>query len=342
MSEPKGFGGLIFFRDEAGGGGARREFGKDVAAMTSDGRTHVDQTVRQQVPQELGQARERLLSLVSDIRPELHRYCSRLLGSVVEGEDAVQETLARALYALSLSTELPPLRPWLFKVAHNTSVDLLKRYERQHVEPLGGAVEVLEGAVGPGDPEVVRAALSSFVALPVRQRSAVILKDVLGHSLEEIAETLDTTVPAVKAALVRGREAVRVASTSEETASGGGGAPIGQEERARLQRYVSLFNARDWDGLKALLTEECRLDLVSKAARRGKEVHGYFGRYAAEPDVRVELGAVEGRPALLVFSGHAGAPAYFIFLEWSGDKVAAIRDYRYVPYIAREASLETT
>src|SRR5262249_39262588 len=65
-------------------------------------------------PRELGEARGKFLELVAEIRPELHRYCARLTGSVVEGEDVVQETLAKAYYAISMAPEMPPLRPFLF------------------------------------------------------------------------------------------------------------------------------------------------------------------------------------------------------------------------------------
>jgi RNA polymerase sigma-70 factor (ECF subfamily) len=292
-------------------------------------------------PPELGQARERFLELVSEIRPELHRYCARVTGSAVDGEDVVQEALARAFYAMSLATELPPLRPWLFRVAHNTAIDFLRRYERRHVEPRADFDDTA-AAEEPASPETLRAALSSFLSLPVSQRSAVILKDVLGHSLEETAEIMETTVPAVKAVLVRGRASLR--ARREETA--GDPAPslsttaAERAERQQLQRYVSLFNARDWDAVRALMAEECRLDLVSKAARRGKEVHGYLARYAAEPDTRLSLGTVEGRPALLVTpraSTPGARPAYFILVGWEGERVALLRDYRYAPYVLAEA-----
>lgn len=299
----------------------------------------------QRVPPELGQARERFLDLVAEVRPELHRYCARLTGSVVDGEDIVQEALARAFYALSLGTDLPPLRPWLFRVAHNAAVDHLRRYEQRHVEPQA-EVEVAEGGDDERpDPLVVRAALGSFLSLPVVQRSAVVLKDVLGHSLAETADTMGSTVPAVKAALWRGRAALK----KQRQADAGAGPPLDgepsalvpfdPEERRRLSRYAALFNARDWEGLKALLAEECRLDLVSRAARRGQEVHGYFARYAAEPEVALSVGTVEGRPALLLSPQAGAAPAYFLLLRWEGERVALIRDYRYAPYVIAEASL---
>lgn len=278
----------------------------------------------------LSEAREQFLALVGDIRPQLHRYCARLVGSTVTGEDIVQETLAKAFYALSLEGPTPPLRPWLFRIAHNAAIDHLRRHETQRVDPLDEPERVIDPDLAP-DPAVVRAALASFLALPLRQRSAVILKDVLGLSLEEVAEVLDTTVLAVKAALVRGRAGLRAHDNTTATAHPSTLAPA---ERERLDRYASLFNARDWQGLRTLLAEECRLDLVSKAALRGAAVQNYYGRYSALPYVRVEPGTVESRPALLVYLREgASEPDYFILLGFADDRVATIRDFRYVPYI---------
>jgi RNA polymerase sigma-70 factor (ECF subfamily) len=85
-------------------------------------------------PPELAKAREQFLALVESVRPDLHRYTSRLVGSTIDGEDIVQETLAKAFYTLSLQSDLPPLRPWLFRVAHNAAIDFLRRHERRVVE----------------------------------------------------------------------------------------------------------------------------------------------------------------------------------------------------------------
>lgn len=276
----------------------------------------------------IGAARSELLTLVEGIRPELHRYCARLTGSVIDGEDLVQDTLAKAFYTLSLQAEIPPLRPWLFRIAHNAALDFLKSHGRKLTEPRADLTDVAGFEETP-DPLVVRLALASFLALPLVQRSAVILKDVLGHSLEETAETMGTTVPAVKAALVRGRAALRAAAEAEvETVS---------VALADLDRYATLFNARDWDGVRALVGEDCRLDLVSKSQRRGREVGMYFTQYAkAEVSLRVVL--LEGKPALAATLAGASEPAYFILLEWEDGRVRAIRDFRYVPYIAAEAT----
>lgn len=282
-------------------------------------------------PAGLAEAREQFLALVAPVRPELHRYCARLTGSVIEGEDIVQEALARAFYALSMSPEVPPLRPWLFRIAHNAALDFLKSHAHARTEPRAD-MEAVVGFDERPDPAIVRAALARFLALPVTQRSAVILKDVLGHSLEETAETMGTTVLAVKSALVRGRARL-LEATEVEVATD-------LASRAQLDRYASLFNARDWDGLRSLVADDCRLDLVSKSQRRGKEVRMYFGRYEKE-DVSLRVVRLEGQLALAAHVAGAAGPSYFILLDWGeGGRVRSIRDFRYVPYVASEAELE--
>lgn len=279
-------------------------------------------------PAVLVAAREQFLSIVHEIRPELHRYCARLVGSVIEGEDIVQDALAKAFYAMSQQAELPPLRPWLFRIAHNAAIDRLRSHDRKLTEP---RAELDDVAVDERpDSFAVRAALARFLALTVTQRSAVILKDVLGHSLEETAATMSTTIPAVKAALVRGRAALR---GTEAPA-----VPADTTTRAHLDAYARLFNARDWDGVRALVGEDCRLDLVSRSQRRGKAVGMYFGNYA-EQNVRLEVARLDGRDVLAAFVDDTVTPSYFILLDFDGDLVSAIRDFRYVPYIAAEASL---
>ncbi len=282
------------------------------------------------VPPALADAREQFLTLVDGLRPELHRYAARLTGSVIEGEDIVQDTLAKAFYALSLSAEVPQLRPWLFRIAHNAALDFLKSHGRRYTQP-DADIEDTAGYEDRPDPAVVRAALARFVGLPVTQRSAVILKDVLGHSLEETAETMGTTVMAVKAALVRGRGKL----LEEEPDA----VVLEATTRAELQRYASLFNARDWDGVRALVSDDCRLDLVGKSQRRGKQVGAYFGRYEKE-DVALKVVRLSGALAFGAYVAGACRPAYFILLELDGGRVTSIRDFRYVPYIAAEAELE--
>lgn len=267
-------------------------------------------------------ARESFLAMVATVRPELHRYCARLTGSVIEGEDIVQDALAKAFYALSMQTEVPPLRPWLFRIAHNAAIDYLRGHGKKLTDP-SDELDLVTAEL-PADPATLRAAIARFVALPLQQRSAVILKDVLGFSLEEAAAIMDSTVPGVKAALVRGRSALRDAH--EEVVGGDA------ETKQQLDRYASLFNARDWTGLRELVAAECRLDLVSKSQRRGKAVGSYFSRYEKE-DIRLETMSIEGKLALAAYGKDASAPSYFILLEFVDGLVDSIRDFKYVPYI---------
>jgi RNA polymerase sigma-70 factor (ECF subfamily) len=283
------------------------------------------------------EARDRFMELVGELRPELHRYCARMTGSVFDGEDVVQDTLAKAYYALGQMMEPPNLRPWLFRIAHNTAMDFLKRYDQKNVELVADVPELAEAEETGVDPALVEAALAVFVELPPVQRSAIILKDVLGHSLEEAASTMGTTVGAVKAALSRARgNIVRMAHAAFARPA----RPASAEERATLRRYVDFFNACNWDGLRALLGEESKLDIVSRVQQRAVDAR-YYDRYAEitkTEDMRAEAGIVDGVPAIAIFRPSSSpAPAYFILLESTNGWISLIRDFRYVPYIAIDA-----
>ena len=284
----------------------------------------------------MAETRTRFMELVAEVRPELHRYCARMTGNVFDGEDIVQDTLAKAYFALSEMGEPPPLRGWLFRIAHNTAMDFLRRYERKNVELVADVPDVGESVdMGP-DPALVEAALTVFVSLRPGQRSAIALKDVLGHSLEETASTMGTTVLAVKGALVRARANIAANASSKPSFSG--------EERRSFQRYADLFNSRDWDGLRALLGEEARLDLVSRWQRRGSAAAGYYWRYAevaAAEGLRAEAGFADGVPVIAVYRPGVTRPAYFIRLSWERGRLTDIRDFYYVHYIAEEARFTT-
>jgi RNA polymerase sigma-70 factor (ECF subfamily) len=289
----------------------------------------------------LHEGMRRFLALVAGIRPDLHRYCARMTGSVADGEDIVQDTLARAYYALSEMETVPELRPWLFQIAHNRALDHLRRYERRMSEPLESVLETARSSAS--DPEdqlareqATRAAISRFVELVPSQRSAVILKDVLGHSLAELAQLMAISEPAAKAALHRGRERLQALAEAPLLAQ----AEMPSVVAPGIARYVALFNARDWDGVRALLAEDVRLDLVSRAKRNGRrEVSSYVTNYAQIADWRLAPGSVDGREVITVFRSRSDArPSYFIELELVNQQVTRIKDFRYVPYILAEAS----
>src|SRR5262245_52728230 len=144
--------------------------------------------------------------LLTDLRPSLHRYAARMCGSVIDGEDVVQTALARALEGFDGAPAVENPEGWVFRITHNATLDLLRRRARDRE-----LVSEQEAAAMSEDGSSVEArialaaSLRTFLRLPVAQRSTVLLMDVLGHSLEEIAEITGSTIPAIKAALHRGR-----------------------------------------------------------------------------------------------------------------------------------------
>jgi RNA polymerase sigma-70 factor (ECF subfamily) len=168
--------------------------------------------------------------------------------------------------------------------------------------------------------------------LPVAQRSSVILMDVLGCSLAEVCEVMDYSLPAVKAALHRGRAQLREFAGEPDDAPR---PKLSEADRKRLSAYVRHFNARHFDAIRAMIADDIRLDLVSKTRMKGKaEVSHYFGNYSKVSDWHLVPGMVEGHPAILVFDPNepGSRPKYFMLLNWRADKVATIRDFRHAPY----------
>jgi RNA polymerase sigma-70 factor (ECF subfamily) len=282
--------------------------------------------------------------LTGELRPELHRYCARLMGSVIDGEDVVQDTLVRALAALQeieeQRQEMPPLRPWLFRIAHNRALDLLRGRAVRRTEPIDAASDVADEA-NP-DPvemlmrqEAVKTAVSRFAELPTVQRSVVILKDVLDQSLIEIAALLNLTVDAVKAHLARGRARLR------EVNAQAGPRPVTGPASAAVARYVALFNQRDWDGLRALLADDVKLHQSTYPLRAGSaDVGMFFTIYAKFDGVWMAPAWVEGREVIAVFQDRADPkPSYMMWLEWRDGRISFIRDYRYARYVLADAEL---
>src|ERR1700679_2260612 len=117
------------------------------------------------------------------LRPRLHRYCARMTGSAVDGEDVLQDTLVKAIRARTEAAGVDNLEGWLFRIAHNASLDFLRHRSRNTVVPLTEDVE----ATPLPEADIIAVGIQTFLQLPELQRCAVILKDVLGHSVDEIA-----------------------------------------------------------------------------------------------------------------------------------------------------------
>ena len=269
------------------------------------------------------------------LRAKLHRYASRMVGSVIDGEDIVQEALAKGFVAIRNGDMPDRTEPWLFRIAHNAALDFLRK--RAHLPGRESEVEldtiadensVLDARIA------AEASLAELMQLPPAQRCAVVLKDVLGHSLEEIGEILETSDMAIKGALQRGRESLRKLAAAPRMASAR--PALDRQDMRRLGDYVAAFNARDFDTLRGLLAEDVKLELVNRLRADGKEFVGnYFGRYADETHWHFATGLVEGRPAILVTSPERpdGPPRYFILIDWEDGRIAGIRDFLFADYV---------
>jgi RNA polymerase sigma-70 factor (ECF subfamily) len=273
--------------------------------------------------------------LLADLRPKLHRYCARMVGSVIDGEDVVQDALVKAVESFAAAGPIGNPEGWLFRIAHNTALDFLRRRNRQESFRLGEEVDMIADPANTVESrQAAAASLRTFMRLPVAQRSSVILMDVLGCSLQEICAAMDFSLPAAKAALHRGRTRLG------ELASEPDDAPppvLSQADRARLGAYVEHFNARDFEAIRDMIADDVRLDLVGKTRMSGKaEVSRYFGNYSKVHDWHLVPGLVEGLPAILVFDPDkpSAKPVYFMLLQWSAAKVATIRDFRHASYVA--------
>jgi RNA polymerase sigma-70 factor (ECF subfamily) len=273
-------------------------------------------------------------SLLAEMRPKLHRYCARMVGSVIDGEDVLQDALIKAVESFPSAGPIGNPEGWLFRIAHNTALDFLRRRNRQEALRSGEEVDMIADLADTVlSRQIASASLRTFMRLPVAQRSSVILMDVLGCSLREVCEVMDFSLPAAKAALHRGRTQLRELADEPDDLPH---QKLSDADRDRLGAYVAHFNARDFDALRAMIADDVRLDLVNKTRLNGKaEVSRYFGNYSKIADWYLVPGLVEGRPAVLVFDPNqpGSAPKYFMLLQWSADKVATIRDFRHAPYI---------
>ena len=267
------------------------------------------------------------------MRPRLHRYCARMVGSVIDGEDVLQDALIKAVEAFASAVPIENPQAWLFRVAHNTALDFLRRRNRREALHSVAEVEMIADQLDDVERrQIAASSLRTFMRLPVAQRSSVILMDVLGCSLQEVCDVMDFSLPAVKAALHRGRTQLRALANEPDDAPWRG---LSEADRIRLNAYVGRFNARDFDAIRAMIADDIRLELVSRTRLTGKaEVSRYFSNYSKIDDWRLAPGQVEGRPAILVFDPNEpnAPPKYFVLLDWSADKVAAIRDFRHAPY----------
>jgi RNA polymerase sigma-70 factor, ECF subfamily len=274
------------------------------------------------------------LETIRHLRPRLHRYCSRMLGSVIDGEDVVQDSLFQAYRRLDAFDPERPLAPWLFRIAHNRCIDVLRRRETRKAAEREAAAPVSVEPVDPPGRALGRAVEHLVLALPPKERACVLLKDVFDYSLEEIASLVDSTVGGVKAALNRGR--TKLATLREEPSPSR--APNVETSRL-LHLYVDRFNRRDWDGLRALISADATVTVADRFAGRLADAP-YFGTYERWPtEWLLGVGAVDGVPVIVIHYREAGGwtPYSIVRLEASDQRIFRIVDYLLCPWVLQAA-----
>jgi RNA polymerase sigma-70 factor, ECF subfamily len=222
---------------------------------------------------------ETLLDDLEQYRPELTGYCSRTLGSTLEADDAVQETILRAWRAMARFEGRSSVRTWLYRIATNVCRDMLRRPQGRAL-PIGGpfspgADSITDATLrgrspvqpartpsarsGPDDPaevaecrESVRLAFATALRyLPPLQVAVLILRDVLRLSAADVAELLDTTVASVNSAVQRAR-----ATMADPEARPRRPGRSATAHRVRLARYLDAFERSDVELLVALLRRD--------------------------------------------------------------------------------------
>jgi RNA polymerase sigma-70 factor (ECF subfamily) len=249
----------------------------------------------------------------------------------------VQDALFRAYRSLDTYDDSRPLGPWLFRIAHNHCIDYLRsRGVREEAEAAAAEQDFIEPddlferTVGPAIERMV-------LSLPPKERACVLLKDVFEYSLEEIAELVDSTVGGVKAALNRGR--TKLAATEERSAAQHVSAP---EHRQILRLYVELFNRRDWDRLRELISADARLLVADRFAGTLAEA-GYFGVYSRMKQTwRLTVGEVDNEPAIILLNlrNESWEIEGIVRLDIAADgRIEHISDYQHCPWTLTAGSI---
>jgi RNA polymerase sigma-70 factor (ECF subfamily) len=292
--------------------------------------------------------------LVEPYRAELHVHCYRILGSVQDAEDALQETLLSAWRGLEGFERRASIRTWLYSVATNRALNMLRAERRRPrmqmppdvslpeparradplwLEPYPDVLIENELASLPGPEaryETKEAISLAFVTalqlLPARQRAVLILRDVLGFRAAEVAEMLETTVDSVASALKRARATLENRPSAEAPPQSDSPA-----ERALVEALSAAFEANDVDGIVALLADDVRLSMpplpIEFIGR--EEARRFYAIVAARPGRRrlVQTRA-NGQPALAFYSSDATGGVFratsLMVVTLAGDRIAAL------------------
>jgi RNA polymerase sigma-70 factor (ECF subfamily) len=272
--------------------------------------------------------------LVEPYRRQLEVHCYRMLGSLHDAEDVLQETLLRAWRSLDRFERRSSVHTWLYRIATNACLDELERRPRMADKVQPYPDERLEELPAPVADPAARYALhegmelaflTAIQQLPGRQRAVLILRDVLGWSAREVADLLDTTVAGTNSALQRARAAIDSDVTPHAVA------PRATHERQLLRRYVDVWDRADMDGLIDLVREDAELRMPPRPAIVGAPALAEFwfaprgDSPCAARQAKVVPTRANGRPAVIVYKrsddgGHE--PFAVMLIETDGDKIS--------------------
>ena len=284
--------------------------------------------------------------LIEPHRGELHAHCYRMLGSVYDADDALQDTLLRAWRGLKGFQERSSLRSWLYTIATNSCLNQIARRPKRvlpidygpptdpHVAPGEPIVESVwvepypdetlgleDGFASPDARYEQREGVElAFIAalqhLPPNQRAVLILREVLGFSAKETAQMLDTTVASANSALQRARAATeeRVPEQSQQQTL----KSLGDEElRALVGRYVDAWERCDVEAFASMLAEDATFTMPPLASwyrtRAGIATWAELSPMSGAWRWRTMLTRANGQPALAFYSWDEDAQAYLPF-----------------------------
>ena len=299
---------------------------------------------------------EAFRDLTDPHRRELLVHCYRMLGSVQDAEDALQEVLLTAWQGIGGFEGRSSLRTWLYRIATNRCLNLIRAAGRRPAkewdvtnfrppDPTGLSEVVwlepipdwlVEGALGPLGPEaryeqteaITLAFVTALQVLPPRQVAVLVLRDVLGFSAADVAEMLDTTVASVTSALKRARAGLERERRSprDQTPPPAPGSP---QEEAVVARFVAAYESGDVDTVISMLTDDVFMSMPPIPFEyEGREAVGEFlrGLHCSKSDLRLVATRANGQPAFGTYlrgPGGSGQAVSLIVLTLSGDRISA-------------------
>jgi len=307
-------------------------------------------------------------ALVERYRGELHAHAYRMLGSVHDAEDAMQDALLRAWRGLARFDGRSALKSWLYRIVTNTCLDLIKKRPKK-VLPIdhgppgdaqdGPGVPLTESiwiepypdealADGRAAPEaryeqresVELAFVAALQHLPARQRAVLILREVLGYSASEVADTLETSAPAVNSALQRARKTID--ETLPERSQAQTLRALGDDRVTEMvEGYMAAWERGDVEAVTAMLAEDAAITMPPMASWfRGEGVEIFLREWAfsgrvydleGRRSVRVVRASANGQPAIGTYAwndeARAHLPTVLQVLSFDGDRITEITGF---------------